>query len=261
MIDRMLAIIRQEYYITKRSLEVIIDLFFFSSITIVVFGFVSKFLAGNANATAAYYLLIGLVLWEIVRVGQYSITVSVLWNVWSRNLSNIFVTPITAVEYLLALMLSSVIKSAVVLTILICIVRFVFGFDILRIGFGNLLLHYFNLTLFAWAIGILLTGIIFRFGTRIQALSWGFIFLFQPLSAALFPVAILPSSIQKISHLVPATYVFESARKNLTIPTTDWNSFFIAFVLNCIYLTIAFFFFFFLFKKSRQSGQFARNEG
>lgn len=261
MKDRIISIILQEYYITKRSLEVIIDLFFFSTITIVVFGYVAKYLAGSNNLTAAYYLIIGLVLWEVVRVGQYSVTVSVLWNIWSRNLSNMFVTPISASEYLLALIISSTIKSVIVVTMLSLITRFVFGFDILQIGLFNLVLHFINLSIFAWAIGIFVTGLIFRYGSRIQAMSWGLIFLFQPLSASLFPIEVLPAPVQIISRFIPVTYVFEAARANFLDQSTDWNSFFIALFLNSLYFVTGCIFFYFMFRKSRQTGQFARNEG
>lgn len=261
MKNRILAVIYQEYFITKRSLEVIFDLFFFSSITIIVFGYVSKYLAGENNLTSAFYLIIGLFLWEIIRIGQYSITVSVLWNVWSRNLSNMFVSPLSAMEYLLALMLSSILKVILVLFILGVILNVLFGFNILSLGISNLFLHFVNLMLFAWALGVFLTGIIFRYGTRIQAMSWGFVFLFQPLSASFFPLEVLPGPIQKISYFIPATHVFKSARGNFNNPSIDWAGFFTALLLNIIYIAIAFFVFFYMFNKSKNTGQFARNEG
>ncbi len=261
MLNRIIAIMQQEYFITKRSLEVIFDLFIFSSITVTVFSFVSRYLAGSSNPTGAYYLIIGLVLWEIIRIGQYSITVSVLWNVWSRNLSNMFVTPLSTIEFFLALMISSIFKCALVLILLILIVYFTAGFNVLQIGITNLILNFVNLIIFSWAIGIFLTGVIFRFGTRIQAMSWGFIFLFQPLTASFFPISILPKPLQVISHYIPATHVFESARKNLNTTTTDWGSFFFAFFLNMIYLAISWLLFYYFYKKSLSTGQFARNEG
>lgn len=261
MINRILAIAQQEYFITKRSLEVIFDLFIYSSLTVVAFSFISKYLAGSDNEIAAYYLVIGLLLWEVVRIGQYSITVSVLWNVWSRNLSNMFVTPLSASEYLISLMVTSLLKSIFVFILLGFIVYFVSGLEILKIGVINLILHFINLTLFAWSMGVLITGIIFRFGTRIQALSWGLIFIFQPLTASFFPVSILPLPLQYVSYTIPATYVFESARKNFTNPAVDWNNFTIAFALNIVYLLVSVLLFYYLFRKSRQTGQFARNEG
>lgn len=260
-LGRMLAIMQQEYFITKRSLEVIIDLFFFSSITIVVFGFVSKFLAGDNNDTAAYYLIVGLALWEVVRVGQYSVTVAVLWNVWSRNLSNLYVSPLSSVEYLGSLMITALLKSLIVLILVGIIMRLAFGFDLLEIGIINLALHFLNLTIFSWSMGIFILGLIYRFGTRIQALSWGLIFLFQPLSAAFFPLSVLPEPLQKIAKFVPTSYVFESARKNLENQKVDWGNFAVALVINILYFAGSVLFFYILFKKSKQTGQFARNEG
>ena len=260
MKDRIIAIFLQEYFITKRSLEVIFDLFIYSTITIVLFGFVAKYLAGT-NVAAAYYLVIGLLLWEVVRVTQYSITVAVMWNVWSRNLSNMFVSPLSATEYFIALMITSSIKSALVVIILSVIIYYVSGFDVLRIGFVNILLSFINLSIFFFFLGIVITGLIFRFGTRIQALSWGLILLFQPLSATFFPITILPKPLQILSFFIPITHVFESARKNYLNQTTDWGSFFLALILNAVYFVFSCLLFYYMFKKSRQTGQFARNEG
>src|SRR5260370_36175228 len=92
--ERLRAILLQELYITKRSLEVIVDLFFTSLMTVIVFGFVSSFLVGALSAYTGSYLILGMLLWEIIRVNQYSLSVSSLWNIWARNLSNMFITPL-----------------------------------------------------------------------------------------------------------------------------------------------------------------------
>ena len=52
--QRIKAIILQELYITKNSLEIIIDLFYFSVITIVVFGLVSVYLTGSSLSAAEF---------------------------------------------------------------------------------------------------------------------------------------------------------------------------------------------------------------
>lgn len=52
--ERILAVLVQELYITRRSLEVLVDLFFFSTITVVGFGFTSLFLTGEIDGAPAY---------------------------------------------------------------------------------------------------------------------------------------------------------------------------------------------------------------
>ena len=63
---RVVAMLYQEYYITKRSLEVIIDVVFFPLINIIVFGFLSLYLSGGSDASKAYPLLLGMILWQLV---------------------------------------------------------------------------------------------------------------------------------------------------------------------------------------------------
>jgi len=87
-LERIFAVLQQEFYITARSVEVIVDLPFWSLITVVVFGFVTRFLASVMNPTVAQYLYLGTLMWEIIRVTQYSMSLGALWNVWSHNFSN-----------------------------------------------------------------------------------------------------------------------------------------------------------------------------
>lgn len=259
-LKRIKGILWQEYYITKNSLEVLMDILFFPAMNVVVFGFISVFIAGSAN-DAANYLLVGMVLWQIIYITQYSVSVGSLWNIWSRNLSNMFITPISTTEYMFAYILSGVIKAFLVFWIFGLVALFMFKFNIFQLGFVNLLFYFVSLVLFACSTGIAILAAIFRYGTRIQSLAWGVIFLFQPLSAAFFPLSVLPEPLQKLALLFPPTYVFESAREALKKPGTNWEMLGISFLINIIYLILAILFFNYMFKKAKDTGQFARNEG
>lgn len=260
-LKRVWAILLQEVYITKRSLEVLVDLFFFSTITLIVFGFTSLFLTGKVHTGAAYYLVMGMVLWEIVRVSQYSITVECLWNIWSRNLSNMFVSPLTMREYIFALMVSATLKSLIVFTLMGLLAAFAFKFNIFSLGFINLSLFFLNLLIFSWSIGLFILGLILLFGTRIQALAWSLIFIFQPLSATFFPVKILPLFLQPLSYLIPSTYVFEAARFSFGNHRIAWGMLGLSLIENMIYFGFTVWLFRKMFAKSKENGQFARNEG
>lgn len=259
-IERIKGLIVQEYYITIRSLEVIIDLFYFSIINVVVIGFFSIFLSQKIASNSAYYFLLGVLLFEIIRVNQYSISVGALWNIWSRNLSNMFITPLSVKEYIAAAMLSGFIKTLVIFMAVSFVALMAFGFNIFNLGIANLSLFFINLTLFAWSLGIFILGLIFRFGTRIQAFAWGLVFIFQPLTASFFPLNILPKELIFVANFFPATHVFEAARKSLDNPSVDWNLLGVAFIENIIYLIISLIFFNIMFKSSKDVGQFSRNE-
>ena len=258
--SRIRAILLQEWYISRRSVEVVIDLPFFSVISVIVFGFVTAFLATVMDASAARYLFLGAILWEIIRVAQYSMSVEALWNVWSRNLSNMFITPLTLREYMLAQMLSGSLKALLIFAVLSLISATLFHFNLYVMGVPNLLLFFVNLVFFAWSVGLVLLGIIFRFGTRIQALAWGMVFIFQPLTAAYYPVRVLPPALQSVAKLLPPTYVFEAARGNLDNPAIRWDSSGRPSPRTSSTSPSAVLFFNFMFRRSKETGQFARNE-
>src|SRR5690242_3364195 len=106
------------------------DLFFFLLMSMVVFGFLSTYLSGVSNKLVGHYVLMGMLLWQIIFITQYSVTVGSLWNIWSRNLSNLFVTPLQVPEYIFAHTLSGVVKATVVFLITSVLSIFVFKFNI-----------------------------------------------------------------------------------------------------------------------------------
>ena len=242
-LKRVKAILLEEFYITRASMEVIIDLFFLSLMSVVVFGFFSLFLSSRVEGPAKHYLLLGMLLWEVVRVTQYSISLGAMWEVWSRNLTNLFVTPLRLQEYLLAAVISGAAKSLLILSVVSLIAFALFDFTITDVGIANLALAFVNLSMFSVAVGLMVLGIVFRYGTRIQALAWGIIFLFQPLTAVYFPVDTLPGVLVTVAHAFPPTYVFEMARDNLSDQAVQWDMVLVPFALNLLYLAVALWFF------------------
>lgn len=258
--NRVKAVLYQEFYITRRSVEIIMDIIFFPAMSIILFGFLSTYLSGAANSFVGHSVLMGMLLWGIVFIAQYTVSIGSLWNIWSRNLSNMFISPLNIKEYVFAHALSGSIKALLMFLITSVISIFVFRFNIFQLGVVNLFLFYINLIIFAFSIGLAILGLIFSFGTRIQAFAWGLLPMFQPLTAALYPVSVLPSPLKEISYIFPPTYIFEAARESLASRTTNWNLIATAFGINIIYLIFGILFFRLMFKKSRESGQFARNE-
>ena len=257
---RVRAILWQEFFITRRAGDVMADIFIFPFANIIVFGFLSLYLSGE-NTFMGQQVLMGMLLWNVIWIVQYSVTVGSLWNIWSRNLTNLFISPMRLPEYILAHALSGMIKASIVLGIAAVLSIYVFDFNLFSIGAPAFLLVFMNLSLFAYALGIALLGIIFRYGTRVQAAAWATVSFFQPLSAAFYPLEIMPTALQLLAKLFPATHAFEAARFALANNgALAWNSLGIAFVENVLYGILATLLFAYLYNASRDSGQFARNE-
>jgi ABC-2 type transport system permease protein len=138
---------------------------------------------------------------------------------------------------------------------------FVFHLNILSLGVLPLLAIIVNLIFFGFSFGVLVLGLIFKFGTKINAFAWGLITLFQPLMAVIYPVSVLPEPFRSLSLAFPPTHVFEASRMSLAKSPGMWNELFIALILNIVFCIGTVLFFNAMFRNSRESGQFARLEG
>ncbi|MEI6533314.1 MAG: ABC transporter permease [Candidatus Roizmanbacteria bacterium] len=261
-LNKIKAIALQEYFIILRTLETMVDIFVFPLVSIALFGFLSNYLIGNVKSDIGHGMLMGMILWQVMYIIQYSVTVGSLWNIWSKNLTNIFVSPISSLEYLIAHSLSGLVKAGIILALSHIICVWLFQTSIFSVGVINLMLFTINLAVFAIALGVSILGMIFRYGTRIQSLAWGFLGVLQPLTASFYPVSALPQPLQYISYTLSPTYIFEGMRSALQNPSIiQWNYIIPAFFMNASFFIISIVFFNHMFKKSKESGQFARNEG
>jgi len=259
-INRIKAMLLHEFFITKRTYSVINDIVVYPMLSIIIFGFLTLYLTRVSGSIVASYVLMGIVLWQVISITQYSISVGCLWDVWAKNLTNIFISPISIGEYLISYTISGTIKALIVIFFGSLISYYIFHFNLLNLGIFNLFIFFFNLVIFAFAFGIFILGLLFRFGNKIQALSWSLITFFQPLMAVIYPVSVLPQPLRSIAYLFPPTYIFESARMVLSTKQINWTYIGIAFILNCVYCFIAILFFKLMYRLSKESGEFAKLE-
>jgi ABC-2 type transport system permease protein len=163
-------------------------------------------------------------------------------------------------EYVLAQMTSAIVKALVLFGLGAVIAAVAFDFNVFSMGAVTLALAFVNLVWFGYTTGLFILGIILRVGTRIQALAWGLLLIFQPLTAAFFPLSVMPPVLQTIARAFPPTYVFEAARAGLSSPEVRWDWAGIAGLENLVYFGLALWFFRYMYRRSRETGQFARNE-
>ena len=258
---RIKAIFIQEFFISVRSVEIINDLFFFPIFTnIIIFGFFTIYLSKNNLSFDPTAILMGMIFWQPIYIISYSIGVGSLWNVWAKNLTNMFIAPISIQEYLLAYGISGVLKGILILLLSYIVSFFIFKTNIFSIGILAVLIFFFNVSLFGFSLGIFNLGLIFRFGTKIQALAWGLVGVLQPLMAVIYPVSVLPKPFQLIAYLFPPTYIFEAIRAVLN-GNSNINILIVkALVTNIFWLFFSINFFKIKFRKSKETGQFAKLE-
>lgn len=258
---RIKGIIAQNLFYLRHSLEDIIDAFFWPLMDVIIWGFMTVYFVGLGGPVAGVitFLMAGLILWNIVWRAQQDVSLTLMKNVWSRNIFNLFISPLTPREFIAATMILGFLKIFLTLSLVSMIAFFLYSFNLLSLGF-YLLPFFVSLIAFAWAVGICITGLIIRFGTRIQAFAWSLILLFQPISAVFYPVSVLPPFMQKIALFLPTAHIFEGMREVLKTGTLSSEHLIWALALNVVYLIFSGWFFIFMFEKAREKGKLAKVE-
>ncbi len=249
---RVWAIFTRHFYLYKRSWSRWMAIFYWPLIDLLVWGFITVYLQQYLTSFVMAFLG-ALILWDILFRSQQGISIAFLEEVWSRNLLNLFVTPLRPIEFLMAAMLLGGFMVSVATIISATLAWFFYSFNVLVLGIA-LLPFVLNLVAMGWAIGVVTTAIILRFGQRAEILAWGLTFFFQPISAVFYPVSILPWWLQPIARMVPATHVFEGMREVLTHGTFPVRALLWATGLNVLYLSAAFMFFYWIFGQVKRLG-------
>jgi ABC-2 type transport system permease protein len=254
-LHRIYAIILRYMFLMRRSLDRLSDAFYWPTIDLLVWGLTSAYFKTFAPDTAPIVLMLvsGILLWLVAWRANYEITLGLLDDLWNKNLINIFVSPLTFIEWISSFLITGIIKIAMSLPFAMGVAYILYKVHILVYGF-YLIPLLINLIMFGWFVGFLVAGIILRYGTKIQTLAWSFIAVLSPFSAIYYPVSMLPSWAQAISSIIPVSHVFEISRQILTTGKMDVSSLIAAFGLNLIYLTLSFVFLKSSFKKVLDSG-------
>jgi hypothetical protein len=70
----------------------------------------------------------------------------------------------------------------------------------------------------------------------------------------------MPPTLQAVALAFPPTYVFEAASATLNARAINWTYIGIAGAENALYFILSLWFLEYMYRRSRQTGQFARNE-
>lgn len=256
---RLLAVLLHTWYHFTHSMETWVDLFWSPLIQMWVYALIALSFS-HTNSTQGLYVILGMIFWNIIWIGQYSITVGALWEIWAQSFSSMFITPLSMEEFIVGQMISGTVKSLLTLGISAVIGFFLYHFSILTLGWV-VAIYFVELLMFSWAIGVMVLSLLFRYSTQVQSLSWAIVFLVQPFGAVFYPVTVLPLSIRWISYGLPATYVFETMRMQVSKGIVDWQALGVGGALSVVWFIFGWKIFHRAYNRAKQSGAFARLEG
>jgi ABC-2 type transport system permease protein len=252
--QRVWAVFLRYFYFFAR-MDHMADLFFWPTLDIFLWGMTSVWIQHQDTSlpTIAIAILTGVVFWQILWRSNYEVSVNLLQEFWSRNMVNLFSTPLKLREWIAALMLVGSLKIFITIFFGGFIVWLMYALNIFSMGWA-MLPFCASLLMSGWFTGFLSAAIIVYFGQRVQMLAWMTAYLFAPFSAVFYPLDALPHWAQWIGKGLPMTYVFEGMRKVLNQGIFSWFDFTMSIALNCIYLVVTISLFWLLFEKSRSKG-------
>ena len=237
----------------------ILEMFFWPVMELLVWGMLTQYLQTGPFKVSGFikFLLGAMIFWDILYRAQQATTISFLEDIWARNLLNIFVAPVRISEFIVATYCVGFVKILITVAGLSTLAAVCYHFNVLSMGFALIPL-FINLLVMGWAVGMVTTGMIMRWGQASEALAWGIPFLIQPFCAAFYPLDSMPAWIRPISLAIPATHVFEGMRAVLAGQGLSLKCVLCAAGLNLIYLTAAALFFRFMYDKARKQGLLAK---
>jgi ABC-2 type transport system permease protein len=210
---RVLALVLRHWYVIKSSWPRVFDLMYWPMVQMLMWGFLQLYVAEHSDffSRAAGTFIAAVILWDILFRGQLGFSISFLEELYSRNMGNLMMTPLRPVEFVIGLMVMSIIRLAIgTIPVTLLAIAF-FGFNLWAMGLA-LAVFVFNLFLTGWAVALLVAGLLLRNGLGAENLAWGIMFLLLPVTCVYYPVSVLPSWLQLFAWMLPPTYVFEGMR-------------------------------------------------
>lgn len=254
---RIGAVVLRDYYVLRRSLPRLLEIVYWPLVEVLIWGYLSLFLQANRLPAVVAALLGGLLLWQVLYRSQETVTIAFMEDIWSRNLLNVFTSPLATGEYLAGVIVFGLLKLIAGTAVMALLAFLLYGFGLLRIG-PELIPFVFLLLVMGWSLAIITIGIILRFGQSAEIVAWAMAFAFQPFSAVFYPVDVLPVGMQVVAHLVPASYLFEGMRAVLAGHGVIWGNLAAAAGLDVLYAAGAIWFMARMLAYVRASGGLSR---
>ena len=232
-----------------------INAVYWPALQIITWGFLQTYVAQTSGffARAGGTLIGAVILWDILFRGQLGFSISFLEEMWARNLGNLMMSPLKPIEFLISLMIMSLIRLAIGVIPMTLLALFFFDFNFYSIGLP-LIAFFCNLIFTSWSVGIFASGLVLRNGLGAESIVWTMMFAVMPLACIYYPVDVLPGWLQHVAWMLPPTYVFEGMRSLLTDHVFRSELMIDALAINGVLLVASFLVFLALLRGARRHG-------
>ena len=252
---KVFALSLRHIYLIKGSFPRILDLIYWPTIQIFLWGFISKFftLSSSYFENTVGIILSAAILYDFLFRSSISYNMMFLEEIWSRNFTNLFIAPIKLSEIITALTFTAIFRTLIGLIPAALIAIPLFGVSIFKIG-APLIFLLITLYIFGVTLGLLVTAGLVRFGPSFENIAWASLFFLAPLGCIYYPIEILPEWLQVIAKLLPLVHIFEEMRNILIHDIINYSQILKAILISFLYFLIGILIFYLSYNGAKNRG-------
>ena len=252
---RIYGLFLRHFYLITRSFPRILDLIYWPSIQITLWGFISNFFAEHSTyySGAVGVILSCAILYDFLFRTSIGFNMLFLEEIWSRNFTNLFIAPMKISEIIISLVFTALIRALIGLIPAILLTSPLFGISLLELGMPLAFL-FLSLYIFGITLGLFVSAGLLRYGPSFENIAWSSLFLLAPLGCIYYPIEILPEFFQVIAKGLPLVYIFDETRNILINGLVDYENIKQAYLLNLVYLIFGIGLFYLSFLRARIKG-------
>ena len=233
---RIYGLFLRHFYLITRSFPRVLDLIYWPTIQITLWGFISNFFATNSTYYngAVGVILSCAILYDFLFRASISYNMMFLEEIWSRNFTNLFIAPIKISEIITSLTLTAVFRTLIGLVPAAILAIPLFGVSVFKLGLPLFFLL-LGLYIFGVTLGLLVTAGLLRYGPSFENIAWASLFFLAPLGCIYYPIEILPEWLQGIAKILPLVHIFEEMRNILINNDLNINAIITSIVISLFY--------------------------
>lgn len=252
---RIYALIFSYITLLLRSPPRLIESVYWPLINTFLLGFLNYYIMKSRGVeTFSFHTLLGAtLLLEFFLRAQLSFLLCFIEEIYSRNVGQLYASPLRGVEQILAYALITLLRLTIALVPAILICWTLFGYNLFDLGVW-FIPFVVNLLLTGMAFGIFLISFLLRFGQSAEWFGWMLGWAFIPFMGVYYPVSLLPAPLPLLGQILPPTHIFEALRQLAAHSSVDEMLIWKAFTLNGFYIACALLVFFRTLKGARMRG-------
>lgn len=251
------ALVLRHFYVYKRDANLLLSIFYWPFLDILIWGYLGSWIQSQSQSAEFHnyevVALMGILLWQIIGRGCNIIGVTLMEELWSNNIVNLFSLPLKVSQWIAGVLLYYIFM--VLVTSLVCMSGIFIFYTVNVVALmSTFFLFMLPLIFSGIAIGFIGLSIVILLGKRGTELAFVIGWFLLPFSGAYYPVEVLPQWAQMVSKVLPMSYIFYGMRQYLMYQKNPLPFIVQGSLIGLIYMICAVTFFIYCFNKSKEKG-------